>query len=341
MNAISRRGALCGVLLAAVVPAGASAQSAADFYKGKDLTLVVCAGAGGTYGIYGRLLARYWKAHIPGNPNVVIQHMPGGGGLKGAGYLHNVAAQDGSVVGMPLQTAAMAQVLRPKQAKHDVRKWHWLGNMTVLRNTIAVWHTAPAQTLEQARKVPVVIGSTGKGGDMFMVPKLANELLGTKFKIVLGYRGISDVDKAVEAGEAQGRAGSWLSWKLQHAAWVKEGKVRQIAQVGLDRATDLKDVPLMQEFATKDLDRKVLEFFGYSTQLARTVFAPPGTPKHLVDALRASFDAAMADKVLMADAEKRGVPLEPMRWQEVRKAANSTADADPAVIKHMQAALAK
>jgi tripartite-type tricarboxylate transporter receptor subunit TctC len=335
-----RRAAVFAAAIAATLPVSAGAQSAADFYKGRDLTMIVAAGAGGTYGIYARLLARFWSAHIPGNPNVVVQHMPGGGGLKGAGHLHNVVPRDGSVVGMPLQTVAMAQVLRPKQAKHDVRKWAWLGNMTVLRNTIAVWHTAPVKSLSEARGREIVIGSTGKGGDMFMVPKLANEMLGTKFKIVLGYRGISDVDKAIEAGEVQGRAGSWLSWKLQHAAWLKEGKVRQLAQVGLDRAADLKSVPLWQELATKDIDRKVLEFFGFSTQLARTVFVP-GAPKAIVDALRASFEKTMQDQGLIDEAARRGVPLEPMRWDAVAKAATGTVNVDPAVLKRMKAALAK
>jgi tripartite-type tricarboxylate transporter receptor subunit TctC len=339
MGAVLRRAGPCAAAVLALAPLAAQAQSAADFFRAKDVTMIVAAGSGGTYAIYARLLARYWQAHIPGTPNIVVQHMPGGGGLKGAAHLHNVAARDGSVIGMPLQTVAMAQVLRPDQARHDVRKWGWIGNMTVLRNMIAVWHTAPAQSFEAARKAEVVIGSTGKGGDMFMVPKLANELLGTKFRIVLGYRGISDVDKAIELGEAQGRAGSWLSWKLQHADWVRDGKVRQIAQVGLDRAADLKDVPLLQDFAASAMDRKVLEFFGYSTRLARTVSAVPGAPKHLVDALRASFAKAMADKRLLDEAARRGVPLEPMGWKEVAEAA--TAGVDPAVVKRMQAALAK
>jgi tripartite-type tricarboxylate transporter receptor subunit TctC len=266
--------------------------------------------------------------------------MPGGGGLKGAGHLHNVAARDGSVVGMPLQTVAMAQVLRPKQAKHDVREWAWIGNMAVLRNTIAVWHNAPAQSLEDARKHSVVIGSTGRGGDMFMVPKLANALLGTKFRIVLGYRGIADVDKAIEAGEVQGRAGSWLSWKLSRAAWLEAGKVRQIAQVGLDRAADLSSVPLIQDFASNDLDRKVLEFFGYSTRLARTVFAP-GAPKAIVEVLRASFQRTMQAPGFREEAKRRGLPIEPMTGDAVAKAANDTVNVDPKVLEHMKAALAK
>jgi len=331
------------VLLSAisVVSPAASAQSAADFYGGKNLTLIVAAGSGGTYAVYARLLARHWKKYIPGQPNIVVQHMPGGGGIKAAGYLHNVAPRDGSVIGMPLQTVAAAQVLRPKAAKYDVRRWQWIGNMTVLRNTVAVWHTSGVATIADARNKQVVIGSTGRGGDMFMVPKLANEMLGTRFKIVLGYRGIRDVDKAIEGGEAQGRAGSWLSWKLSHADWVKQGKVRQLFQVGFTRARDLPDVPLMQELATNETDRKVIEFFGLTTQIARSVIALPDTPPYLVSALRTSFDKAMADKDLAAEAAARGVPLEPMGWKDVQEAALRTANVDPAILAHMRAALAR
>jgi len=335
-------GALAVLLgIAPLASSTAAAQSAADFYGGKDLKLIVAAGSGGTYAVYARLLARHWKKYIPGQPNIVVQHMPGGGGIKAAGYLHNAAPRDGSVIGMPLQTVAAAQVLRPKAAKHDVRKWQWIGNMTVLRNTVAVWQGSGVTSVADARNRPVVIGSTGRGGDMFMVPKLANEMLGTKFKIVLGYRGIRDVDKAIEGGEAQGRAGSWLSWKLSHADWVKQGKIRQLFQVGSTRAKDLPNVPLMQELAKNDMDRKVIEFFGLTTQIARSVFALPDTPSYLVAALRTSFDKAMADKGLAAEAAKRGVPLEPMGWKEVQEAALRTANVDPAVLAHMRAALAK
>jgi len=321
--------------------AGALAQSAADFYRDKNIKLIVAAGSGGTYAVYARLLARHWKKYIPGNPTVVIQHMPGGGGLKGAGYLQNVAPRDGSVIGMPLQTVAAAQVLRPSKAKHDVRQWQWIGNMTVLRNTVGAWHTSGVKTVADARLKEIIIGSTGRGGDMFMVPKLANEMLGTKFKIVLGYRGIRDVDKALEGGEVQGRAGSWLSWKLSHADWIRDGKVTQLMQVGFSRAPDLPDVPLMQELATNDMDRKVLEFFGLTTRMARSVTALPETPAYLVAALRSSFDRAMKDTALIAEAAKRGVPLEPMGWKEVQAAARDTAGVDRAVLAHMQAALAK
>lgn len=335
-------GALCGVLIiAASAASGASAQSAAEFYKDKDIKLVVAAGSGGTYAVYARLLARHWKQYIPGNPTVIIQHMPGGGGLKGAGYLQNAAARDGSVIGMPLQTVAAAQVLRPQKAKHDVRQWQWIGNMTVLRNTVGAWHTSGVKTVEDARRKEIIIGSTGRGGDMFMVPKLANEMLGTKFKIVLGYRGIRDVDKALEGGEVQGRAGSWLSWKLSHADWIRDGKVTQLMQVGFSRAPDLPDVPLMQELATNDRDRKVLEFFSLTTRMARSVTALPETPAYLVAALRTSFDAAMKDKALVAEAAKRGVPLEPMGWKDVEAAARATAGVDKAVLAHMQAVLAR
>ncbi len=329
------------VAATALAAPGASAQNAAEFYGGKDIKLIVAAGSGGTYAVYARLLAAHWKKYIPGQPNIIVQHMPGGGGIKGASYLHNVAPRDGSVIGMPLQTVAAAQVLQPKAVKHDVRQWQWVGNMTVLRNTVGVWHTSGVRSVADARQKQLVIGSTGRGGDMFMVPKLANEMLGTKFKIVLGYRGIRDVDKAIEGGEAQGRAGSWLSWKLSHADWVKDGKVRQIFQVGFSRARDLPKTPLMQELAQNEADRKVLEFFALTTQIARSVFAPPGAPSNLVDALRSSFDQAMADKELAAEAQKRGVPLEPMGWQDVQSAAMKTANVDPAVLAHMRAALAR
>ncbi len=325
----------------AIAASPALGQSVSGFYDGRDIKMIVAAGAGGTYGIYARLLAKHWSKYIPGKPAVVVQHMPGGGGIKAAAFLHNAAPRDGSVIGMPLQTVAAAQVLRPTKAKHDVRQWQWIGNMAVLRNTVGVWQASGVASVADARKKSIVIGSTGRGGDMFMVPKLANEMLGTKFKIVLGYRGIRDVDKAIAGGEAQGRAGSWLSWKLAHKDWISDGKVRQILQVGFTRAKDLPDVPLMHELATNDRDRKVMEFFAQTTQIARSVVALPETPAYLVGALRSSFDRTMADKGLIAEAAKLNVPIEPMGWKEAQDAAIRTANVDPATLAHMRAALAK
>lgn len=316
-------------------------SAASDFYRGKTITIVVGTGDGGPYAIGAQLLARHWSRHIPGNPNIIVQAMPGAGGLKMASWLQTVALKDGTVVGMPVQTVAMAQVLEPAAAKYDVGTWPWLGNMAVLRQSVVVAANAPVKSIGDARQREVVIGATAQGGNLFIVPKLTRELAGAKFKIILGYRGTADLDKAMEGRELQGRGGTWDDWKLLHPDWAKGDVIVPLVLTGMKRAPEAPNVPLLRELVSDPVDVQVIDFFGQTDLIARPFTAAPGSPPELVDVLRASFAATMKDPQLIEDTAKRRWPFEPTGWQEVKKAADETLRVPPAVVARMQDVLAR
>jgi tripartite-type tricarboxylate transporter receptor subunit TctC len=312
-----------------------------DYYRGKTITIVVGTGDSGAYVINARFLARHWAKYIPGNPNIIIQAMPGGGGLKMAGWLHNVAQRDGTVIGMPVQTVAMSQVLEPKDARYDVRTWHWIGILTETRQAVIVSPTAKVNTLEEARKREVIIGSTAPGGNLFIVPKLTKELAGAKFKIIMGYRGGSDLDKAILTNEIQGRAGSWNDFKQVNPNWAKRETIVPLALTGMTRDRDAPDLPLLRDQVSSPIDRQVIDFFSQTDMFARSFAAPPGTPQHVVDLLRKSFAATVNDEHLRADITRGRWAMEPRDWEQVQKAANDTLNVPPAVVTHMQEVLAR
>lgn len=333
--------AAAGIAAIAMPVCGAFAQSAAKPYPSKTITIVVGTGAGGGYAVAAQLLARYWPSYIPGKPNIIVQAMPGGGGLKMAGYLHHVAPRDGSVIGMPVQTVALAQVLEPKDVKYDVHTWLWIGNMAILRQSVVVSPTAPVHTMEEARKREVVIGSTARGGNLFATPKLAQELAGAKFKIILGYRGTADIDKAMEAGEVQGRGGTWLDWKLRYPDWKKGDKIIPLVLTGMKRDPDAPDVPVLRDLVSDPIDKQVVDLFGYTDEIARPFAAVPRTPQRVVGLLRESFAATMKDEKLIADTRSRGVPFEPTDWHQVEQSVLATVNMSPKVVARMREVLAR
>ncbi len=333
--------AFAGLAAIALPCGGAFGQSGSDFYSGKTITVVVGTGAGGSYATTAQLLVRHWASHIPGSPTIVVQAMPGGGGIKMAGYFQHVAAKDGSVIGMPVQTVALAQVLQPKLVKYDVRDWQWIGNFSAIRQALVVTPSAGVKTIEEARKKQVIIGATGKNGNLFMVPKMAKELAGANLKIVLGYRGGADLDKASESNEIQGRGSSWEIWTMQYPHLLKEGKVIPLSLSGLEPDPDFPKVPLLRDQVSTPLDKKVVDLFSYTDYTARPFAAPPGATEEVVEILRTSFDATMKDKKLMDDAAKRNIPMKPQSWKIVQKAVLDTLDADPKVVSHMTAILAR
>ena len=319
-----------------------SAQPAPDFYRGRTITIVVGTGDGGPYAIGAQLLARHWSGHIPGKPAIIVQAMPGAGGLKMASWLHNVAPRDGTVIGMPVQTVAMAQVLEPKDVQYDVRTWKWIGNMAVLRQSVVVSSKSPVRSMEDARQTDSIIGSTAPGGNLFIVPKLAKEIAGARFKIILGYRGTADLDKAMESGEVQGRGGTWNDWKQLYPDWTKGDRIVPLVLTGHDAAIRRHRVcRCSAELVIDPIDRQVVDFFGQTDLIARPFAAVPGTPQALVDLLREFFTATVRDANMVADATKRNWPIEPTDWRQVEQAVQDTLNVAPGVVTRMNEVLAR
>jgi hypothetical protein len=232
------------------------AQSDENFYQGKRITIVVGYEPGGSYDQYARLLARSLGAHIPGNPAITVQNMLGAGSRVAANYLFNAAPKDGTVLGMLDQNTPLDQVMGDPSIRFDVRKFHWLGNMVVINNTLVSWHTSGVTNIADARSKEILIASPGGPSPALYYPLASNAFLGTKFKIIAGYPNATEMNLAMERGEVAARgSNSWQSWKLLKPDWLRDGKINILFQVGFRREPDLQDVPLMTELATDEQTR--------------------------------------------------------------------------------------
>ncbi len=291
----------------------ACAQSVETFYTGRTITLIVGAGAGGSYDLYARTLANYLPRYIPGKPVMIVKIGGGvGGGISTAIGVEHTAPKDGTTLGMTQQTNVTSQLTEASVAgKFDISKWRWLGNLAPLRNFIGVWHTAKAQSLEEARTHEVMVGATGRNSPTFILPQAINELIGTKFKFVLGYNGVADLNLAMERGEIEARGGAWISVVAQKPSYITEKKLKALAVDGLTREPLLPDVPTLMEIAPTPELKAAATIISGSSAFARAPFLPPGVPQDRVDALRRAFDATMQDPEFLAEAAKLQLPIEP------------------------------
>jgi tripartite-type tricarboxylate transporter receptor subunit TctC len=334
-----RFGALClaGLMLAACSSAMA-AESAAGFYKNKTITLVIGADPGGTYDPPGRLLARHLPKHIPGTPRMVVEDMPGAGSALAANYLMG-APQDGTVLVGLLGTIALAQALGEVKLQADLTKLQWIGNMAEQAEVVLVWHTAPANTIEDAKRVALIMGAPSPGTNTGMMPRILNHVLGTKFKVITGY-GFASLDVAMERGEIHGQAGaSWMP-RGKYADMVKAGTLRVLLQSGF-RDPSLGDVPLLQDLVDKNSEGgQLIELFSSPGVIGKPTIAGPGVPKERVALLRKAYEETMTDPAFLADAERIGVPIHPVSGEELQSVVKRIAEMPPARIAAAKAALA-
>lgn len=322
-----------GAALAFGAPA-ALAQSVEAFYTGKTITFLIGAGPGGSYDLYARALAAHMPKYIPGRPQIVVKIGGGvGGGLSTALQIEHTSPKDGTVMGMTQQTNVTSQLTESAvKGKFDISRWRWIGNMAPLRNFVGVWHTAPAQTLEETKTREVILGATGRTSPTFIVPQTLNELIGAKFKFVLGYNGTADLNLAMERGEIQGRGASWISVVTQAPSYITEKKLKVLIVDGLTRDPLLPDVPTLLEVAATDEQRAALLVICGSSEFARAAFLPPGTPQDRVDALRRAFDAVMIDPEFLAEAARMQMPIEPQNGEALDRTAAQIVATPPAAV---------
>ena len=319
----SRRGAgfllpIFAMLLMAAGHGAASADPVADFYRGRQITFVIGYTVGAAYDANGRLVARHLGRNVPGQPQVVVQNMPGAGSLTSANHLYNVAPKDGTVIGIFSRGNAMYPLLEG-QAQFDALKFGWIGSSQKETSLVLTWHTTPFKTLEDIKRNEMVVGATGAGADSIVYAQAFNALLGTRMKIVTGYPGNNEVMLAMERGEVHGAPsasiGTLMSGRPQ---WLTEGKVNLIAQIALEKhPTKFKDVPLAAEHALSPLDRQAFELIAARQAMAYPVTAPPGIPAERLEALRTAFLATMKDPDFVADAEKAGMEVDPIGGAEL------------------------
>ncbi|MDA1327041.1 MAG: tripartite tricarboxylate transporter substrate-binding protein [Proteobacteria bacterium] len=296
--------ALCCAFMA-FVQTQASADEIADFYKGKQIMLIVNSGSGGLNALYGRTLGDRMGKHVPGQPKVIYQFMTGSGGLKGLNYCYNVAPKDGATLCQLLNSLGLAQLLRPKGVKYDAGKFNYIGNTGDQNGSIAVWHTVPAKTLMDLRNIEVPFAATGRGSESFYDPTLLNAMFGTKMKVVMGYKGGGDLDLTMEREETTGRAGPVISYLVRKPHWITEGKVRILLQVGLKKMPGYEHIPLMLDLARNEEERQIIQLMSSRSAIGRPVVTPPGVPADRVAALRKAFVATMNDPAFKEDMKKR------------------------------------
>ena len=301
--------AMAGVVL---LSDGAFAQSLEQLYKGKQIKLISSSDVGGGYDASARLLARFMGNHLPGNPQIVVQNMPGAGGIKAANYLYNVAPKDGLTIGGVHRTVPQAPQLGLPGTQFDAAKFNWLGSMNNEVSVCVAWHEAPVKTIEEAMSKTLIVGGSG-ANDTEQFPAVLNNIIGTKFKVISGYPSGTAVGLAMERREVDGRCGwSWSSVVTQQGDWIRDKKINILLQISLAKHPDLPNVPLVMDYAKTEQDKQVLEFLFARQIMGRPFLAPPGVPTDIVAALRKAFDDASKDPALVAEADKQKQELTPV-----------------------------
>jgi tripartite-type tricarboxylate transporter receptor subunit TctC len=334
--------AAAGIGLAAIgLPAmsgPAAAQTPAEFYKGKQIELAIGYPPAGSNDVYARALARHLGKHIPGNPTIVPQNRPGAGSFLAFGYVYNVAPKDGTVIGIGAPTSALDEKLGTQGVRFKTAKLNWIGRIDSLINIVFAWHTAPVKTIADAFTKELKLSGTGVGSTVSIYPTVMNNVLGTKFKLIMGYKGSNAAQLAVERGEVEGHSTSWTAVKVAHPDWRPDKKINILVQFSTTKHAELQDVPTVVELAKTDEQRRVLTAVVRAADIGTAFFTTPDTPKDRVEALRRAFDETMKDPEFLAEAKKTGLSVGPLRGEEVQKLVQEVADIPPDILEKVRAA---
>jgi tripartite-type tricarboxylate transporter receptor subunit TctC len=333
---------LCAALVLAVTTAAgtATAQSVADFYGGKTITIAVPADAGGSSSHHALLFSEYFAKQIPGQPNVIVQHMPGAGGLRAANYVYNAGAKDGTSLMMSIDMMVVSELTLPESAKYKSARFNWIGTIVQTNAVLAVRADAGVKSIDDLKAKQVILASAGKGSQMSMIPATLNGILGTKMKIVAGYSGSAKALLSVEQHETQGACITWGSWKLQKRDWFQSGFVVPIVQLGHYKEPDLPNVPMAHDLVTDDGDRKILQLMSSLSPIGRGLAGPPEMPTDRVAALRAAFDRTVKDPALLAEAKRRNLDINPLSGAELQKIIAEVVTISPELVQKAQRVLA-
>ena len=306
--------ALSATAAIAVQPAPAVADPVADFYRGKHIRFVVRTTTGGDYDQYSRLVGRFMGRYIPGNPNIIVVNMPGGGGIIAANWMAQVAPRDGTVIGIVSQGVPFDQALgMSKQLKADVREFNWIANVVYSNQLLVVWHTSQTKTLEDAKKRDTLIGTTGAGSASVQYPAFYNNVLGTRFKLVSGYISGQEIDLAMERGEVEGRGTNpYSGYMASRPSWLPEKKIIPLIQAGTVKEPGLPDTPLIVEQKVTPDKQPLLDMMARASSVGRPLATTPGVPAERVVALRTAFLKMTEDAEFKAAATKENMEIRPM-----------------------------
>jgi tripartite-type tricarboxylate transporter receptor subunit TctC len=332
----ARGGVACASLAWGSVAACAASSDA--FYKGKTISLVIGYPPGGANDVYARLLAQYLGQYIPGHPAVVPQNMPGAGSFVAVNNVYNAAPKDGLTIGLGAPTLALDEKLGTKGVHFKTAQLNWIGRLNPLINIVMTWKTCPVKTIAQAERTQVTLSGTGAGSTVSIYPTVLNNVLGTKFKLVMGYSGSREAMLAMERGEVEGHSTAWEAVKEAHPDWLRDKEVNILVQFALRRDPELAHVPTAVELGRNDQERKVLAAIMSASEIGESFFTTPAAPHDRVAILRRAFDQAAKDPRLRADAKRMKLGVAPLSGGEIQTLVATVADLSPDLLARVKAA---
>ncbi len=292
------------------------AQPADDFYRRKNIRFLVGTDAGAGFSAYSLLLQAYLGKHIPGNPSVTVEHMPGAGGINSLNYLANAAPKDGTAIAVAMPNFFVTPWTEPNAVKFDPAGFHFLGRMSDFGRVLVVWHSAGVKTIGDLKQSEVTLGASSRRSTTSIAPMLMNEALGTKFKIITGYTGTGPTMIAMERGEVASTTIAWATVNSLHADWLREGKLQVLG--GLDFAEiPIKGVPRIRDLIADDKQRALWDFVALPAEFGTAVLVAPGVPEERIKTLREGFMAAVKSPEFIAEAERRKLDLNPKSGEEL------------------------
>lgn len=329
MEALRKTAALTAVL--AFMAVVASEGYADDFYKGKSIIFIVPSAPGGGYDTYSRLMSAHIGRHLPGQPNVVPQNMPGAGSIRAANFLYAIAPKDGTTIGMVDQAIYLNQVLGTPELKADATKFNWIGRILSNSAVLFAWHEAPVQKIEDVFSKELIVSTSGAASKLNWT--VLNNLLGTKFRIITGYQGTNDSRLAMMRGEVHALSMPWSLLKVDGEQLLRDKQINLLLQTGVDKHPELMQVPRMIDLARDDEERRVLELFSSPSTIGRSVLAPPGVPNERVVELRRAFAAALKDPALLDDVKRFKLELDPLSGEDLQASIAGSGDLSPTLIE--------
>lgn len=331
-NVTLRVSAVIAATIAALAFMPGKAAAAADIFAGKTIKLVVGTGSVGGYALYGQLAGHHLARFIPGKPTVVVSYMPGAAGLNAMNWLYTVAPRDGTAIAVTMQELAYQQALGTQGVRYDASRFHYIGRATANVPVHMIWHTAPVRSFGDLRRQEIVTGAAGSSGIQVDLPRAQNVLLGTKWKIITGYREAGDRYVAVERGEIQATMAPATLFNEQFKPWREKGLVHIVVQYADFRHPLFPDVQAITELCETQDAKSVFKFLVSTSTVGRGYVAPPDVPAEAVRILRDAFDAMVRDPEFKADAEKRGADLFPMSGEALAAYIRDAAATPPDVI---------
>jgi tripartite-type tricarboxylate transporter receptor subunit TctC len=337
---VIRRAGLAAICCAVIAGAAgkAPAQTPDEFYKGKSLDFVIGYPPGGSNDTFGRLVARHLGKYIPGKPSIIPKNTPGAGSFLAVNQIFNVAPKDGTVIGIGAPTLALDEKLGTQGVRFKTAEMSWIGRVDSLINIVFMWKTSPVKTFADATKIESTLSGTGAGSTVSIYPTVMNNMFGTRFKLVMGYKGSNEAMLAVERGEVEGHSTSWTALKVAHPDWIRDHNVSVLVQFALNRHPELPDIPTAVDLARNDEERAIMRAIMNAAEVGTAFFTTPGVPADRLVALRRAFDAAMKDPDLLSEAQKMRVAVSPMTGEDLQKLVAEVSNLSPELLEKVRAA---